>query len=104
MRDKCIRLHKYNYKQVQEIVKTLEFSGDKIYKATRDRITNYKKFPLSFGRGNCNTILYTEEGWMGHSNNHTMLRNVVELEFEEILRYHPDFTKAIEFNGKLVNI
>ena len=102
MRGKCIRLYKYNAEQVKEIVEVLEALGDTIYGVTRKRVTDKRKFPLSPIGSECNTLLYTSarEGWMGYGNYHSL---VEEIEYEEILKYHPKFNSKIKFQGKLLN-
>ena len=105
MRGKCIRLYKYNAEQVKEIVEVLEALGDTIYGTTRKRVTDKRKFPLSSSGSECNTLLYTSarEGWMGYGNYHSLVKHMEEIEYEEILKYHPKFNSKIKFQGKLLN-
>ena len=105
MRGKCIRLYKYNAEQVKEIVEVLEALGDTIYGVTRKRVTDKRKFPLSSSGSECNTLPYTSarEGWMGYGNYHSLVKYMEEIEYEEILKYHPKFNSKIKFQGKLLN-
>ena len=105
MKGKCIRLYKYNSEQEEMIVEVLEALGDTIYDTTRRRVTDKRKFPLSSSGSECNTLLYTsaKEGWMGYGNYHSLVRYVEEIEYEEILKYHPKFNSKIKFQGKLLN-
>ena len=105
MKEKCIRLYKYNSEQVKEIVEVLEALGDTIYGTTRRRVTDKRKFPLSSIGSECNTLLYTNaiEGWMGFGNYHSLVKYMEEIEYEEILKYHPKFNSKIKFQGKLLN-
>ena len=105
MKGKCIRLYKYNSEQVKEIVEVLEALGDTIYDITRKRVTDKRKFPLSSSGSEYNTLLYTSarEGWMGYGNYHSLVRCMEEIEYEEILKYHPKFNSKIKFQGKLLN-
>ena len=105
MKGKCIRLYKYNSEQVKEIVEVLEALGDTIYDITRKRVTDKRKFPLSSSGSECNILLYTSarEGWMRYGNYHSLVRYMEEIEYEEILKYHPKFNSKIKFQGKLLN-
>ena len=105
MRGKCIRLYKYNSEQVKEIVEVLEVLGDTIYGTTRRRVTDKRKFPLSSSGSECNTLLYTNarKGWMGFGNYNSLVKSMDEIEYEEILKYHPKFNSKIKFQGKLLN-
>lgn len=105
MKGKCIRLYKYNSEQVKEIVEVLEALGDTIYGTTRRRVTDKRKFPLSSSGSECNTLLYTgvREGWMGYGNYHSLVKDMDEIEYEEILKHHPKFNSKIKFQGKLLN-
>ena len=105
MKEKCIKLYKYNAEQVKEIVEVLEALGDTIYDTTRRRVTDKRKFPLSSNRSECNTLLYTNarEGWTGYGNYHSLVKYMDEIEYEEILQLHPKFNSKIKFQGKLLN-
>ena len=105
MKGKCIKLYKYSSEQVKEIVEVLEALGDTIYDTTRRRVTDKRKFPLSSIGSECNTLLYTNarEGWMGFGNYHSLVKDMDEIEYEEILKYHPKFNSKIKFQGKLLN-
>ena len=104
MRGKCIKLYKYNREQVKEIVEVLEALGDTIYDTTRRRVTDKRKFPLSYSGSECNTLLYTNarEGWMGFGNYHSLVKCMDEIEYEEIIKQHPKFNSKIKFQGKLL--
>lgn len=103
MRGKCIKLYKYNEKQVKEIVEVLEALGDTIYDTTRRRVTDKREFPLSSEGSECNTLLYTStREWMGYGNYHSIIKYMDEIEYEEILQLHPKFNSKIKFQGKLL--
>ena len=105
MKEKCIKLYKYNSEQVKEIVEVLEALGDTIYGTTRRRVTDKRNFPLPSSGLECNTLLYisAKEGWMGYGNCHSIIKYMDEIEYEEIIQLHPKFNSKIKFQGKLLN-